>query len=162
MILDKQLILHGSYDGPTGVWTGGSLIANATAETECTNVIDTGGTNTLKDLGTGKPLYLVILITTSVAAGGGAANITFNLGSDATTTIAGGTDHWTSAAIAKGTLVAGYLIAVPLPPKQDYERYLGVTFTPDTNNITAGKALIAITDQLDAWKAYADSLNIAA
>lgn len=160
MIMDKSTILGGTFDGNT--WTGMSLIANAAAETECTNVWDSRGTNTLKDLGVGNPLYLVILITESVAASGGAATITFNLGSDATTTIAGGTDHWTSAAIAKATLAAGYLIVVPFPVNQDYERYIGMTFTPATNNITAGKAIVAITAEVDSWRAYANNYDVAA
>lgn len=159
MIIDKNMVLGGTFSGTA--WTGMSLIATATTETECTNVIDLGPTNTLRDMGAGRPLYLQILITTSVAASGGAANVTFVLGSDATTTIAGGTDHWTSGAIAKGTLVAGYLITVALPVGKTYERYLGVTFTPDTNNTTAGAAIIQITDQPDTWAAYADNFDIA-
>lgn len=159
-IMDKSLVLAGTYSG--SAWTGMSLVANAGAETECTNVYDTGSKNTLKDLGTGNDLYLVILITTQVEAAGGAANVTFTLGSDATTTIAGGTDHWTSGAIAKATLAPGYLIVAPFPKDKDYERYIGATFTPDTNNVTGGTAVIAVTADVDAWKAYAKNYDIAA
>jgi hypothetical protein len=144
MILDKNHILAGSYAGSTGTWTGQSYSTFATAATEAegANVYDTQGTNTLKDLGSGEDMYLMILVTTSITSGG-AANVTFKLGSDATTTIAGGTVHWTSGAIAKATLVAGWNKIVCLPREKTYERYLGITITPDTSNLTAG-AIVAV------------------
>jgi hypothetical protein len=63
----------------------------------------------------------------------------FALQSDSTADLATSpTTHWTSGPIAKATLVAGYRFAVALPMEERYERYLGMTATPDTNNITAG------------------------
>lgn len=95
---------------------------------------------TARDLGRGDGVRLRIEVDTTVLAAGGAANVTFKLVSDSTANLTTSpTTHWTSGAIAKGTLVAGYVIADIVLPSGTYERYLGVTFTPDTNDTTAGK-----------------------
>lgn len=130
-----------------------SLVANAAAVTVLGDVIDLGTTE--RDLGIGEPLYFVLNIDTAVAAAAGAANITFKLVSDSTADLATSpTTHLTSGAIAKGTLVAGYTVFAVALPSGTYERYLGVTFTPDTNNITAGKANAFLTRDLSKWTAY--------
>lgn len=135
----------------------GSLIANAAAVTILGDVIDLG--TTTRDIGNGEPLYLVVNIDTPVVAAAGAANITFKLVSDETADLATSpTTHLTSPALAKGTLVAGYTVFAVALPFGTYERYLGVTFTPDTNNITAGKANAFLTHDISKWTAY-DSPN---
>ena len=112
-----------------------------TATAVSTNVIDLGPvtSNTLRDLGAGEPLYLSILITTTVAASGGASTTVFTLESDDNTSLSSATTHWTGPSIAKATLVAGYWYAKAIPlPAGDYQRYLGIRFTPTTNDWTAG------------------------
>lgn len=126
-----------------------------TADAISANVIDTlvvsgaigagatGGpsANTTRDIGAGEPLYLHILVTTTMLASGGAAEFTVTLESDSTANLAtSATVHWTStAAIPKATLVAGYWIAkgVAIPPGA-YERYLGLRYNAITNDFTAG------------------------
>ena len=78
---------------------------------------------------------LVIQVATTVAASGGASNVTFSLDDSA--------DNSTFAAvlktpaIAKATLVAGYeALRVRLPA--GLRRYIQVTYTVDTNDLTAG------------------------
>lgn len=123
------------------------------------DVIDLGAAPTLQDIGNGEDLYLVLQVDTDVAASGGAANVTFKLVSDSVATLdSSATVHWTSAAIAKGTLLAGYLIAAIKLPLGNYERYLGVTFTPDTNNTTAGKVNAFLTHDVAKWVALPDAI----
>lgn len=137
-----------------------TLVGTAASTYVLGDYYDTGATPTTKDLGNGEPLYLVIQIDTSVEASGGAANVTFALKSDSVATLdSSPTTHWTSAAIAKGTLVAGYTVCQIALPKGSYERYLGVTYTPDTNNTTAGKANAFLTSNPSfEWTAYPDAL----
>lgn len=136
----------------------GSLIGTAAAETILGDVIDLGATPTLRNLGDGEPISLVIQIDTSVAATGGAANLTFKLKSDSAADLAtSATTHWSSGAIAKGTLVAGYQLAVVLP-HGNYERYLGVTITPDTNDTTTGKANAFLAKDVAKPVAYPDAI----
>lgn len=94
--------------------------------------------------------YLLIQITTAVVAGGGAANVTFSLETHTSDDFAAArTVLWKSAAIAKGTLVAGYVVAkIPLPP--GLLRYVNVVAVTDTNDSTTGAmdATIVVTPQL--------------
>lgn len=162
-IVDKNLVFSGTY--ASGAWTGQSIVGTAATAINGTNVIDLGDTtqNTLKDIGMGRDLYLVIFIKVAVAATGGASNVTFKLVSDDNTSLTSPTTHWTSGAIAKGTLAAGYLVAkVSLPVGKTYERYLGVTYTPDTNDTTSGTAVALLTTNPDAWVGYAKNYTIIA
>lgn len=136
-----------------------TLVGTAAATAVLGNVIDTGAKPTTKDIGNGEGLYLVIQIDTDVAASGGAANVTFKLVSDSVATLdSSPTVHWASAAIAKGTLVKGYLVVAMQLPYGAYERYLGVTYTPDTNNTTAGKANAFLTRDVAKWAALPDAI----
>lgn len=115
-----------------------------------------------RDLGNGRPLFLVISIDTAVTSAG-AATVQFQLVSDAQDPIAADGSaslHWQSAAIPKATLVAGYQIVVPLPLRlPDYERFLGVNTVIGTAALTAGKANAFLTADPPSWKAYPNSPN---
>lgn len=130
-----------------------------------TNVIDlTLGQSglTLTDIGTGTPVYLVIAVTTSVVRAAGACNVTFSLESDSTANLAtSATVHWTSSAIGKATLVAGYRVCcIALPLGKTYERYLGVRYAYDNAADTAAyDAFLTLTP--DNANLYADALSIA-
>lgn len=117
-----------------------AITGTAAATAIAGDVIDLGDSPTLQDIGNGRQMYLVIQVDTQVAASGGAANVTFKLVSDSTANLTTSpTTHINSGAIAKATLAPGYQLVYPLPLGKVYERYLGVTFTPDTNDTTAGK-----------------------
>ncbi len=135
-----------------------AVTGTAAATAVLGDVINLGAAT--RDIGNGEPLYLVIQVDTAVEATGGAANVTFKLVSDSVATLdSSPTVHFATAAIAKGTLVAGYVVAAVALPNGTYERYLGVTFTPDTNNTTAGKCNAFLTKDVAKWVAYADAVN---
>lgn len=149
MILDERTELGDAY----------SLVGTAASTYVLGDVIDLGATPTTRNLGDGEPIYLVCQIDTAVAASGGAANVTFKIVSDSVSTLdSSPTVHYATAAIAKGTLIAGYLVFAVALPHGDYERYLGVTFTPDTNNTTAGKANAFLTSDVAKYAAYDDAI----
>jgi hypothetical protein len=143
MIIDKNLEFSDSQ----------AVIASAIS----TNVYDTGATPTLKDIGAVRPLYLVIQVDTTVTqAGAGTNTITFE--SDSTENLAtSATVHWSSGAIPKATLVAGYTRVIPLPWEVLYERYMGVRYTTSENN-TAGAYSAFITDSPALYHAYPDAI----
>lgn len=129
------------------------------------NVINLGAPPTgsvFRDIGNGRPVYLVVTIDTAVTSGG-AANVSVSLVSDAQAAIAtdgSATVHATSASIAKATLVAGYvlfIIALPWegPP---YEQFLGILQNVATTALTAGKINAYLTLDPPAWKAYTDGV----
>lgn len=113
-----------------------------TATAISTNVIDlqAGGAlfaPTLQNIGAGEPVFLHILVTGVVTAAG-AATVVFSLESDSDAALSTSvTTHWSSAAIGKATLVAGYkVITIALPTEKRYERYLGVRYTVATGPLT--------------------------
>ncbi|MDO8596415.1 MAG: hypothetical protein Q7R45_07310 [Sulfuricaulis sp.] len=101
-----------------------------------------GHLNAIRDIGAGSPLYLFIVVTTTMDSTEETATLDVTLESDSTPGLeTSATVHWTSElVIAEATLVAGYWIAkgVPLPPG-NYERYLGLRYNPATADFTTGK-----------------------
>ena len=99
-----------------------------------TNVVD------LKALGKieGKPYYLHIKVNTAVTSYG-SATVTFLFQTDSAENFGSATTLWTSAAIGKATLVAGYeVIRLPINGL-NLNRYLRVAYTIGTAALTAGK-----------------------
>jgi hypothetical protein len=119
-----------------------------TADALSTNVIDLGplsAGNTIRDIGAGEPLYLHVLVKEAFATSG-SATLTVTLESDSTSDLAtSATVHATIAsAVAAASLIAGAWIAKGIPiPSSAYERFLGLRFTTNTADFTAGK--------VDAW-----------
>lgn len=118
------------------------------------NAGDTGGptANTIRDIGAGTPLYLHILVTTTLAKAGANPTLTVTLESDSTADLGtSATVHWTASAITEATLVAGYWIAKGIAiPSGAYERYLGIRYTTNTDDFDSGKISAWLsTDRFD-------------
>lgn len=124
-----------------------------------TNVMDLGATPTLRDLGSGTPVYLVIQVDAAATATG-AATVTFSLESDSTADLAtSATVHITTAAIGKATLVAGYQVLIQaLPLERTYERYLGVRYTVATGPLTGGTFSAFLTLDPQRWTDYPNAI----
>jgi hypothetical protein len=123
------------------------------------DVIDLGSVG--RDIGNGENLYLVIQVDTAVTSDGN-ATVSFELASDDAAAIATNgtaTVHFASAAIAKAALVAGYQVCAVKLPLGNYERYLGILANVGTAALTAGKVNAFLTDDVAAWKPYADAVN---
>lgn len=129
--------------------------AQAVTATAISNVMDLNSDNTLRGIGTGTPVYLVIKVPVAATAGG-AATVTFSLESDSTADLATSpTVHWTSAVVPVATLTAGYrVIAISVPIGKDVERYLGIRFTVATGPLTAGQFDAFLTLDVQEWNAY--------
>lgn len=120
-----------------------------------TDVIDLGDSPTLKDIGNGEPLYLVIQVDTAF---GGAGNVTFDLVSDSTANLATSkTTHLTTGAIAYTSWTAGTTKIYPLPVETTYERYLGLWETA-SGNLTSGKINAFLTHDVSKWVATPDGI----
>lgn len=121
------------------------------------DVIDQGATPTLRDLGNGEPIYLVIQVDTTFV--GATATVTFDLASDSVAALTTSkTTHATTGAIPVATLVAGYTKVIPLPTEATYERYLGIWETVATAAITAGAINAFLTRDVAKWTAYNDGI----
>lgn len=119
------------------------------------DVVDLGSTPTLRDLGNGEPMYLVIQVASSFT---GAGNVTFELCSDSTANLATSkTVHVSTSAIAYGTWAEGYTKIYQLPVEATYERYLGLWETT-SGNLTGGTINAFLTHDPAKWTAYADGI----
>lgn len=135
MILDLQTKFSGSTTA-AGVTTG----QNVTVTAISTNVLDLRQSNIplLADEGiSGPEMWFCIDVDTAITAAG-AATVTFSLESDSTADLAtSATVHWTTAAIGKATLIAGFnVVRIQLPSAATYERFLGVRYTVATGPLT--------------------------
>lgn len=148
MILDDRLEFCDATSLNTGA-AGTYLIGD---------VVDLGAAPTTPGPGAGDSddLYLVIQVDTAVTSAG-AATVQFILASDAQAAIAtdgSASAHFTTSAIPKATLVAGYQVCGVQLPTGTYERYLGILQVTGTAALTAGKVNAFLTRRVPVIKAY--------
>lgn len=127
------------------------LLSDAQAVTTATATASTNSIDTLNpapaDAGIGEEMWVVGVVNTTVTSGG-AANVGFKIQTDDNSAFGSPTDLLTVAAIAKATLVAGYVFLKARLPA-GCERYIRALITPDTNDLTAGKFDIFLTRNVD-------------
>lgn len=121
------------------------------------DVIDLGAAPTLRDIGNGQPVYLVLQVSTTFV--GASSTSQFKLLSDSTANLAtSATVHIDTGAIPVATLVAGYTLVLPLPVQETYERYLGLWHWAATANVTAGAINAFLTLDPYGWRDLPDAL----
>lgn len=115
-----------------------------------------------RNIGQGKPAYLVITVDTAPTSGG-AATVEFQLVSDAQDPPAADateTVHLKTGAFPIADLTQGKKIVLPIPMEGvDFERYLGIQQNVGTAALTAGKINAFITYDPAGWKAYPEGQN---
>ncbi len=151
MLMDK----NNEFADAEAVSTGGSgtsLIGD---------VIDLG---TVRDIGQGKPLYLVLQVATAFVGG---TSFQFVLASDAQAAITTGgseTRHYQSDVFVVADMIAGFTMTIPLPmgdvadSKTPYERYLGILGV-SVGTHSAGAINAFLTLDPYGWRAYPDANN---
>lgn len=126
-----------------------TLLSNAqaiTATAVSTNVIDLGpiATGLTRDVGKGMETPFLIQVTEAFTAAG-AATLTITLETDDNSGFSSATTVWTSPAIPKASLVAGYVIIPEYIPRGVNERYFRLNYTVATGPMTAGKITAGVT-----------------
>lgn len=134
-----------------------------TASAVSTNTIDLG---TARDLGTGKDLYALFTVDTSVTAAG-AATVNFQVISSANANLSSANVISQTDAIGKAELTAGRKpIVVAISPAvlnalPVGQRYLGVQYTVGTGPLTAGAFTCSIVDSIvDVNKNYPSGFTV--
>lgn len=123
------------------------------------DVVDLGDVPTLRDIGSGEPLYLVISVDTTFV--GATSTSQFQLVSDSTANLATSrTVHLDTGTVGVATWVKGYRKIIALPIEATYERYLGIWYTVATATVTAGAVSIFLTKDVAKWTPYPDSPSI--
>jgi hypothetical protein len=132
-----------------------------TATAISTNVIDLAplgngvGTNTVRDIGAGEDIYLVVL-TKETATAAGAATLNVTLESDDNAGLTSPTVHFSTGPLALAAFgPAGAQVAAVKLPNGNYERYLGVRYTVGTGPLTAGKFDAFLTKDVQSYRPYA-------
>jgi hypothetical protein len=117
-----------------------------TASTVSTNVIDFGASGKpigaaaaiRKDLGRGKKVNVrVQMVEAALAAG--AATLTVDLQTDDNEAFSSPRVAWTSGAIPKASLVAGYVFSLESLARGTDERFARLAYTVANGPLTAGK-----------------------
>ena len=130
-----------------------AAVANASSDTligSAKQIRSMTADNATVDFSAGEPLYVVIEVTTAIAA---VTNYEFKLWTDADSgVIAGGTQLWSSGAQAVANYPAGKRFIINLP-EGNYEEYLGVSGAAsgaDTSGAT-GNINAFITKDVTNW-----------
>lgn len=104
-----------------------------TATAVSTKSLDFG--NSLRLIGNGEPLELIVVVKTQLLASAGAASLTVALQDSADNSSFA--TVVTGPAIAKASLVAGYeLLRIRLPA--GLQRYIQISYTATTNDFSSG------------------------
>lgn len=128
-----------------------------------TNVIDLGSTNTLKDIGSGESVWLVVRTIVAATDTSSDATLTVTLESDSAVGLdSSATVHLSTGALAFATFSpAGTTLMATRLPAGSYERYLGVRYTVASGPLTAGQFDAFLTKDYGSYRAYADNSTIA-
>lgn len=130
-----------------------------------TNVIDLGPVtdNTLRDLGPGNPVWLIVKTNTTATDTSSDATLTITLESDSTANLAtSATVHYSTGAIAFASFAtAGTVLVAVMLPSGLYEQHLGLRYTVASGPLTAGAFDAFLTKDADLYRAYAKRWSIA-
>lgn len=129
-----------------------------TAAAQSTNVLDLH--KSLRDAGTGKPLFLVTVVTTAFTDAGSNSTLTVALEGDATAAMvpAKSRDLFIIPALA----AVGDTFISPLHPRGAVEAYqfLDLKYTPNNGDLTTGAVSSFLVEDVAAWAAYAKNYTI--
>ena len=128
--------------------------------------IDTGSVS--RDLGSGKPVYVVVTVDTAITVATTPGTIQYRIVSDDTASIstttctvhASSPAYATSATATAATKTTAGSVAwvCALPQGATYEEFLGVQVVVATNTIAAGKVNAFLTTDPTGWVATTDGI----
>ena len=112
------------------------------------------GDNATIDLSAGEPIYLVIEVTAAFVGTG--ANYKFDLTSSTEAALTGGTtaDIYTTGTLPITALTVGKRF-VAILPEANYHRYLGLSGTATSANVTTANINAFLTKDVTNWQSTA-------
>lgn len=136
-----------------------TLVSNAQAVTATAVSTDTIDLGALRDIGTGTKISAFVTVDVAATAAG-AATVTFAVITSANADLSSATTLYTTAAIGKATLVAGYKVFDITIPRQLLSRYLGLNYTVATGPLTAGAFTGGFVVDMQSQAYYDSGLNV--
>lgn len=129
-----------------------------TAAAQSTNVVDLHKAS--RDAGNGRPLFVVVVVTTAFTDAGSDSTLTVTLEGDSTAAMvpAKSRDLFIIPALA----AVGDTFISPLHPRGAVEAYqfIDLKYTPNNGNLTTGAVTAFIVENVAAWAAYAKNYTI--
>lgn len=133
-----------------------------TATAISTNVVDLAplgngvGTNTVRDIGAGENLYLIVRTLTAATDVGSDATLTVTFESSATENLNSSTVHFSTGALAFAAFspAGTELVRIALPGG-NYQRYIGVRYTVANGPLTGGTFDAFIVKDAQSYRPYA-------
>ena len=133
-----------------------------TATAISTNVADLAplgngvGTNTVRDIGAGEDLYLIVRTLTAATDVGSDATLTVTFESSATENLNSSTVHFSTGALAFAAFspAGTELVRIALPGG-NYQRYIGVRYTVANGPLTGGTFDAFIVKDAQSYRPYA-------
>lgn len=129
-------------------------ITASAAFTDSINLGPLASGNAVRNIGPGEDLYLYIVVDTAVQSAG-SSTVAFTLETDSTSAFSSVATVYTTGAIAKAALIAGYEVAKVKLPIATYEQHLRLYATVATADLTAGKFSAYLVRDVPAWTSYA-------
>jgi len=136
-----------------------TLVSNAQAVTATAVSTDTIDLGALRDIGTGTKISAFVTVDVAATAAG-AATVTFAVITSANADLSSATTLYTTSAIGKATLVAGYKVFDITIPRQLLSRYLGLNYTVATGPLTAGAFTGGFVVDMQSQAYYDSGLNV--
>lgn len=137
------------------------LFSDAQAVTSAAGSTNTIDLSAVRDIGTGRTLYLVVCIVTTLTHGGSNTSLAIAIEGDSTTTFTpDGTQ--TVLTILAASYTAGGVFIVALDPGAaplQYQ-YIRLKYTPAGADLTGGTIDAFLTADVHKWSAYADAITI--
>ena len=150
MILDGQAAFSNPQTVTTGTDTG----------LKSTNVYDLGLAG--REVGPGKPLYVVVEVTTTFTSSGSDDDLAVNLITDDNESMTTPTQVQELAVIPRISAAGAVVVGVIAPkPGVALERYIALQYKSKGDGaLTAGAVKAFLTETPDAYKAYAKGYTI--
>lgn len=129
-----------------------------TGDPASSNIINLGLAN--RDPGTGRPVYLVSVVTTAFTDSGSNSTVTVRLRGDSTSTIT--PDATRDLFIIPALAAVGDTFISPLHPRGNVEQYqyIDVQYVLTGGDLTTGNVTTFLTQDPQAWVAKANNYTI--
>jgi hypothetical protein len=149
MYIDAENRFSNAQSLASGTQTGEGLVS--------TNTIDLG---TERRIGTGKPVYIVAIVTTLLASTGSNDPLAVDLHSDTAEAFDSSTFKQRLGVFPAAAPV-GSRIVCAIAPELLNERYIGLKYLSlGDGALTAGAVTAFVTETPDAYAAYPDAVTI--
>lgn len=127
-----------------------------TATAASTNLIDFGEP---RDMGTGKPIYFVVIVDVAFTDSGSDSTIAVTLETDDNAGFSSATTGQTIGTFAALAAIGARFVAV-LQPEVIDERFLRVKYTAANGNLTTGSFTAFLTVNPHLFSVYPDNITI--